>query len=117
MQKSHKPILGDYRSNWYNEDYMDLLAERLELSNAKDVLDVGCGKFHWSSLLLRYFDENAFVTGIDISPLKNEEISVLDKNRIRFIEGNSEELPFENNSFDMVTCQTLLIHLKDPIIT
>ncbi len=117
MKKSHEPILGAYRNNWYNEDYLDLLAKRLRLSEVKDVLDVGCGKFHWTSLLVKYLNENTYVTGIDINPLTYEEISKLDDKRIRFIEGNSEELPFKDNSFDMVTCQTLLIHLKDPIIT
>ena len=27
-----------------------------------------------------------------------------------------EKLPFMDNSFDMVTCQTVLIHVKDPIL-
>ena len=31
------------------------------------------------------------------------------------IQASATELPFEDNTFDAVTCQTLLIHLKNPI--
>ncbi len=33
-----------------------------------------------------------------------------------FIKGDIKRLPFEDNSFDLVTCQTLLIHLDSPIL-
>jgi SAM-dependent methyltransferase len=34
--------------------------------------------------------------------------------RCRHVEGIAEALPFEDQSFDLVTCQTLLIHVADP---
>jgi SAM-dependent methyltransferase len=34
--------------------------------------------------------------------------------RFRYQVGRAEELPFEDNSFDLVTCQTVLMHLRDP---
>ena len=117
VNKSHKPILGDYRNNWYNKDYLELISNRFELGKVKDVLDVGCGKFHWTSLLSEYFNKDVKITGIDISHLTEEELKQLDSKRVKFVEGNSEKLPFADSSFDFVTCQTLLIHLKDPLVT
>lgn len=34
--------------------------------------------------------------------------------RCRYVQGVAEALPFEDESFDLVTCQTLLIHVADP---
>ncbi|MGC1181960.1 class I SAM-dependent methyltransferase [Legionella sp.] len=33
--------------------------------------------------------------------------------RYSYQQGNANNIPFEDNTFDMVTCQTLLIHVGD----
>jgi SAM-dependent methyltransferase len=36
------------------------------------------------------------------------------QSNVNFVKGDAHKLPFQDNSFDVVTCQTVLIHLKDP---
>jgi ubiquinone/menaquinone biosynthesis C-methylase UbiE len=35
---------------------------------------------------------------------------------LRYVQGVAEALPFEDESFDLVSCQTLLIHVADPTV-
>ena len=116
------PLLKEYRNYWYNPDYLDLMAERWELSNNKRILDVGCGLFHWSRLISKYFPDDTEIIGIDILKLETEVINEIKElndflnKKIEYYQGNAEDLPFPDESFDLVTCQTLLIHLHDPFI-
>jgi len=63
--------------------------------------------------------ENVRVTGIDREPNWVEHASKraaargLD-GRFSFRQGEAERLPFPDDSFDLTTCQTVLIHLSDP---
>ena len=34
--------------------------------------------------------------------------------RFRYVQGDAEALPFDDGTFDLVTCQTVLIHVADP---
>ena len=123
MNIDHDPILDEYRNDWYNKDYLELIARRIELKKCKDILDVGCGKFHWSYSLLEYFSKDFKLTGIDINSVEDKILKrIKESNKVRnceisFVKGNSEDLPFGDSSFDLVTCQTLLIHLKEPLKT
>ena len=36
--------------------------------------------------------------------------------RTNYRVASAEALPFENSSFDLVTCQTLLMHVRDPLV-
>ena len=69
-----------------------------------NILDIGCGTGHWSVFL----SEKGFgVTGIDIS----DAMLDLAKNKypgMNFLKGNSQNLPFNNNSFDAVLSVTML---------
>ena len=42
---------GEYRDFWWNSDFLKLMANRLQLDQAKTVLDVGCGIGHWGQIL------------------------------------------------------------------
>jgi ubiquinone/menaquinone biosynthesis C-methylase UbiE len=106
------------RDFWWNQDFLKLFVKRWKLTEVKDVLDVGCGQGHWINALLPLFNRRVSVTGIDKD---SNHIDVAVKNfgdkkkrNIKFKEGDAYSLPFNNNTFDMVTCQTLLIHLAKP---
>lgn len=68
-----------------------------------DVLDVGCGRGGTVQTLLDYFNPRQ-VTGLDLTP---ENIAfcrkAVDAPRSRFMEGDAEQLPFADESFDIVT--------------
>lgn len=108
------------RNHWFNPDFLDLMAHRWDLSRYSTLLDIGAGMCHWSKLLMPYLKPNSHITALDNDEkwaTGSPEISQYFQNHhssINFIKGNAHELPFEDNSFDVVTCQTVLIHLKDP---
>ncbi|MDP5121461.1 MAG: methyltransferase domain-containing protein, partial [Spirosomaceae bacterium] len=110
----------DGRNFWYNEDFLDLMAKRWSLNRYKTMLDIGCGLCHWSKLLLPYLQPEAEVTAMDNDEVwaeGDEQIFDYFENRsssLEFVKGDAHRLPFEDDSFDVVTCQTVLIHLKNP---
>ncbi len=90
---------------------MDLIAE--PLSNGAKLLDIGAGFGGSARQIAQQFD--APVTCLNISQAQNkinEEIN-RKKNLTQQIEvkhGNFEELPFDNESFDIVWCQDSILH-------
>ena len=110
---------GDARDFWWNDDYLRWLLGRWRIDEARTVLDVGCGVGHWGRLLGRVLPEKCSFTGVDREPLWTEKAAGRAEaaglsHRFRYQVGRAEELPFEENSFDLVTCQTVLMHLRDP---
>jgi SAM-dependent methyltransferase len=111
----------DYRDFWWNADYIDLLARRWGLDKYSTLLDVGCGCCHWSRLLAPYLAPPRKITAVDRDPkwAKGsreliERFAAMDA-VLEFRQGDACRLPFPDDSFDVVTCQTVLIHLADPL--
>jgi hypothetical protein len=110
---------GDERDFWWNQDYLELIAARLQLGGVRSVLDVGSGIGHWGRVLGSVLSREAAVVGIE-----REAEWVIEAGRraseaglaarFSYTTGNAEALPFEGGSFDLVTCQTLMIHVPDP---
>jgi SAM-dependent methyltransferase len=110
---------GDTRDFWYARDFVALLAARWRLGDVHDALDVGCGVGHWGRLLVGAFAAGARMVGIDREPswleVARERAAALGMDdRVDYRPGSAEALPFADDSFDLVTCQTLLIHVRDP---
>lgn len=85
------------------------VASRLGDLRGKAVLDVACGTGEWLEELAR---RGAIVSGIDISSRAVELARArLPDSDIR--EGVAETLPFEDGSFDLVTCMGSLEHFID----
>ena len=110
---------GDTRDYWWNPDFLDLIGKRLALDRVGDVLDVGCGVGHWGQLLANVLPSGARVQGVDRDPTWVEKANA--RARARGLDGRfsyrvslAEKLPFAQASFDLVTCQTVLIHTPDP---
>lgn len=106
------------RDFWWNADYLQLLAVRVGLGEMRSVLDVGAGIGHWGAVLLPLLASDATITGVERDPRwvqrageRAAELGIAE--RCRFVEGVAEALPFDDGSFDLVTCQTLLIHVAD----
>jgi ubiquinone/menaquinone biosynthesis C-methylase UbiE len=78
-----------------------------EVKDHKDasLIDIGCG----NGYLLKRFEKEGFsnLTGIDIHPPEKD-------GNIHYVSGNVEELPFEDNSFDIVTCNHMIEHVLRP---
>lgn len=110
---------GESRDYWWREDFVAFLLERWGLRGSRRVLDVGCGVGHWGRVLMRHLPDDATLAGVDresqwVAEAGNRAIGAGFGDRASFVEGTAERLPFPDSSFDLVTCQTLLIHLADP---
>jgi len=112
---------GDTRDHWWNLDFLQLMAKRWRLDAVRDVLDVGCGVGHWGMLLGSVLPRDAQVTGIDREASWVEQATARARargldGRFTYRQGEVQRLPFPDNSFDLTTCQTLLIHLPEPAL-
>ena len=111
--------MGPERDLFWNLDHVELLGRRFELASVESVLDVGCGQGHWGRLLDVVTAPEATTVGVDFEPewvaeaaRQAQTAGLVD--RFRYQEGSAGSLPFTDRSFDLVTCQTVLIHVPDP---
>ncbi|STX29736.1 3-demethylubiquinone-9 3-methyltransferase [Legionella beliardensis] len=119
MRAKHSAdYFGRTRNFWWNNDFLKLMGQRWDLSNVQRVLDVGCGVGHWGFMLNEILPETATLAGIDREPdwVKDATERAYDyglSERYSYQQGDANNIPFEDNTFDMVTCQTLLIHVAN----
>jgi SAM-dependent methyltransferase len=109
---------GDWRDTWWNADFLALMARRWRLFEARRVLDVGCGVGHWGRTLLPFMHPDATIDGVDREPSFIEKAGARAAalglaQRATYRPAAVEALPFDDGSFDVVTCQTVLIHVAD----
>lgn len=114
--------LVESREYWWNQDYLALLAERLDLENCEHMADIGCGlgllAFQFSSFLAN----GASVKGIDSEKKyikraiqKARKVHKKTGTEFEFLVGDANQIPLEDQSQDLVACQTLLMHMKNPL--
>lgn len=119
---SEKPhswyVMDDHRLGWWSEGQLTRFIENSGVDNCKSVLDVGCGAGHWTESLLNSLpclpDK---VLGFDIEKKWLDQF----EHRIRrmvsdvsILEGDVHKIPPSLRNFDLVTCQTVLMHCHDP---
>lgn len=99
----------DKKENYLNSFEKGKVGEILGDIAGKKVLDVGAGTGRLSVSLA---NAGAEVIALDVS---EEMLKVLQKKnpRIKIAVGEAEDLPFDDNSFDIVTAAFLIVHLKD----
>lgn len=110
---------GEWRDTWWSPDFLELLARRLRLSDARAVVDVGCGVGHWGRTLLPWLHPDATLIGVDREPSFVEQATAAASERgitrrASYRTGVAEALPVPDASADLVTCQTVLMHVADP---
>ncbi|HEY2880885.1 MAG TPA: class I SAM-dependent methyltransferase [Pirellulales bacterium] len=92
-----------------------MLRRRLfDLRGMKNILDVGSGAGQIIQHLLKYSDDDAKITGLDISSeMLRRARERLKSNRPRFLSADVSRLPFADATFDGITCGFVLEHLPD----
>lgn len=98
--------------NMCRDDYPDELAE-VRKEPFSDLLDAGCG----TGAMLGMFREdcpNKNYTGIDLSEKMIQTAEKKKLDGVRFVAGDCENLPFADNSFDVVTCSMSFHHYPNP---
>jgi ubiquinone/menaquinone biosynthesis C-methylase UbiE len=93
-----------------NEEFLRNETASAIPADAKTVLDLGCGTGTATRAIAKRLPA-AHITGIDLSPYMVFAAQLKAKSlpNISFIQANAEQLPFEDNSFDVVTA-SLLFH-------
>ena len=83
----------------------------IQLKAGETLLDVGCGPGNLLGILHDKHTDSK-LTGLDVDPkiLKIARNKLSDK--IEFIESSATELPFPDNSLDVVTSTLMIHHLK-----
>jgi len=100
--------------NPFRVGYAKKVFEEFKIDSGKtNVLEVGCGECILSEEIARM---GFITTGIDPSePSLNSAINHAIKGnlKINYEKGTGENLPFQNNSFDVVLCCDVLEHVYD----
>ena len=110
-------VLTDLRDAWWSTDFLELIVSRLELEQYERVADLGCGHGHWGQRLLPLLAETATIAGVDpeaqwVDRATTRAAKLGLAERCHYQVGSVESLPFDDGAFDLVTCQTLLMHVE-----
>jgi len=93
--------------------YRHKLYEKVDLKNKKKILDVGCGT--GAVLYDMAHQTDGKLIGIDIDKEKLDQAKGLlkDLKNVELMEADTLDLPFEDESFDLVTFTIVLIYISD----
>jgi len=77
---------------------------RMEVRTGDRILDLGCGSGWATRLLARLAGDGGSVVGLDISDemVRQAQDASADLKNVRFLQGSSEKIPADDNSFDKV---------------
>lgn len=98
--------------NLCRRDYPDVLAEAVK-EPFSDLLDAGCGTGAMLGMFRKDCPRKNY-TGIDLSEKMIETANRKKLDGVRFVAGDCENLPFEEDSFDVVTCSMSFHHYPNP---
>lgn len=101
-------------AHWFSHG--KLLAQQLGISkdivNGKSCLDGGCGNGTMTYRLLELGAKE--VTGVDLHPIPKEGVFGQFQGRVHFVQASLLDLPFRDESFDVVASTGVLQHTADP---
>jgi len=113
-------FLDEQREYIWNKDYWkNVIIPLLRLKRNSVILDVGCGLGFLGHYLVEFVPKGKII-GVDLSNNLIETAKKRAKERelseaFDFRVENALELPVESETIDVSICQTLLMHLDDPM--
>lgn len=88
------------------------VARRLRNTEYQSLLDIGCGTGYLIDILQK--QKNALYCGLDLSPEMLKMAKQKLPQSVYLTEGSADSLPYEDNSFDVVTCIQSFHHYPKP---
>ena len=98
--------------DWHAADLGTLGELEGKIESCRSVLDLGCGSGWLSEMISRTGVSS--VVGIDIDEQAIAEMNEHASPGVRGIYGQTDSLPFDNDSFDLVVAKDILEHLLFP---
>jgi ubiquinone/menaquinone biosynthesis C-methylase UbiE len=108
-----------YEQGWRGRMHHDIADRTAQLTVSvhpapRCVLDVGCGTGYLLRLLARRWPQATELAGIDAAPSMIEAAErAADDQRLRFTTGTAEQLPYPDDSFDVIVSTTSFDHWSD----
>lgn len=113
----YRHLAGIYDDRWsrYNDRTLTEALAGLHLSGSERILDVGCGTGELERLVLSRF-RSPHIVGVDIcqTMLAVARVKLAATPEVGFETAGAEDLPFEQDSFDIVVCASMLHHAHRP---
>jgi SAM-dependent methyltransferase len=107
-------IIREHRDKYRNELTDPAMLQTIGDPRGLDVLDAGCGEGYLSRVLAR---QGAVVRGIDSSKRLIEAANQENRGKellVSFDVGRVDDLPYKDDSFDLIVANHLMNDLKDP---
>ncbi len=117
IMSSNRWLIDHYKAK---EKYRHQMVNDLDLKPGDIVLDVGSGPGLWSNSLAEKIAPNGRIIGIDYSGdaiscaqqnLENSDYK--NKNLIEYLQGDFFNIPFPEDTFDVVFCSNSLMYFTD----
>ena len=96
------------QSTWLRDSWLWILRDKVGISGTEKALEVGCGAGHVMEILAQHFD----VAGIDNDP---DMVEICRSKGLDVQLADAAELPFEDDSFDIVYCSFFLLWVDEPV--
>ncbi|MFP5501952.1 MAG: class I SAM-dependent methyltransferase [Candidatus Sericytochromatia bacterium] len=112
-------ISTNVRHFMWNDDYIELLAHKLDLQKVRTLVDIGSGSGLLSGIFAIYMRAGATVHGFDLDEAAVQQA----QERVRqnpysvnfeFEVADAHALPMEDDSADLAICHHVLVHVADP---
>ena len=103
------------RDYWWHDDFLALVARRLGLGACRNVLELGAGVGHWTARLIAMCAPDARLTAVDREHERADRLRrrFSGTGRVEVVCADVTALPALPGGYDLVSCQTLLLHIAD----
>ena len=111
--------IDDSRSDWWSADFLRTFLSRFTEQPISSVCDLGIGAGHWTSVLANALGAFDRVVGVDtdarwVVEARQKLSAAMPHTVIEVVQADACSTGEVDGSFDLVTCQTLLMHVGRP---